>query len=48
MVKKIKTKRDDKTAVKCIECGHKFKVRMMQNTYEITCPKCHSIDIDFA
>jgi len=35
-----------KTAMECLECGHKFSKRITGGTFEVRCPKCGGYDTD--
>jgi len=37
---------DDKTEMKCQECGKEFKKKIGKGTYEVKCPKCGSYDTE--
>ena len=38
----------DKTRMLCVECGKTFSKKIGPKTYEVKCPKCHSIDTEIA
>lgn len=38
---------EEKSVLKCNFCGHKFKRKIGKNTYEIACPKCREIDVEY-
>ena len=42
---KTKHEATESTAFECQECGAKFKKKLGPDTFEVECPKCHSIDV---
>jgi phage FluMu protein Com len=39
--------KSEKSILKCNFCGHVFKRVITKNTYEIQCPKCREIDVEY-
>lgn len=38
---------EKKPVFKCNFCNHKFKRTIGRNTYEVQCPKCREIDVEY-
>jgi Zn finger protein HypA/HybF involved in hydrogenase expression len=36
----------NRTALKCMECGHAFSRVIGPRTVEVECPKCHGVDVE--
>ena len=43
----LKGEKKMETKLKCMECGHKFTKKLIDDSFEIECPKCHGFDVDF-
>ena len=37
---------EEKTKIKCMECGKEFKKKIGAKTMEVKCPKCGSYDTE--
>ena len=38
---------EKKSVLRCNFCGYTFKKKIGKNTFEVPCPKCREIDVEY-